>query len=173
MIIDVGRILAGIDYREMLARAADCDLDLTGLELHHTYLDSTEHAAAVAVVAREELAGAVAQQTRHRQRSVGKIRIEGCWVCAAPNPCPDAIQASQTLARLAMLYDAAHTPIDAWRRDASDCHNISEPLPLFASDDWDRADDSTQLASALRAASAWRRGRTQATSAPGYEVAGN
>ena len=101
----MARILAGIDYREMLAREADCDLDLSGLEEHFKYLKSTEHAIAVAVVAREELGDAVAQLARHGG-SAERLH-PGCGYTA---PCLDAMQANRTLARFAMLYDVSSVP---------------------------------------------------------------
>ena len=51
----------------------------------------------------------------------------------------------------------ADSPVGVWLRAAADSLDTAGPLPLFGSRDWDRADHQTRLASALRAAEAWRR----------------
>ena len=51
----------------------------------------------------------------------------------------------------------ADSPVGRWLRAAADSLDTAGPLPLYGDDDWNRADHQTRLASALRAAEAWRR----------------
>jgi len=51
----------------------------------------------------------------------------------------------------------ADSPVARWLQAAADSLDTAESLPLYGGADWDRADHQTRLASALRAAEAWRR----------------